>query len=327
MKTPSFWSHNGMISTALLPASWLYRTLSFLRLLTTQTYLSSVPVICVGNITSGGTGKTPVTSWLAGKLKEQGYQPVILSRGYGGFLTGPIMVDTAIHGADLCGDEPLLLAHTAPVMISANRAKGAHAIEQMGRFDVIIMDDGMQNPQLHKQALISVFDGAIGTQNGRIFPAGPLRQAFNPQKMKADFIIINGSDDTNIGSAFRQDQVISATLLPQPPFPKISHKEPVFAFAGIGRPARFFASLTEAGYQIAGTIAFGDHHPYQEAELQDLRQKAKGANLITTQKDWVRLPKEWQKDIAYLPVSLHISETDSKRLVRGICQKIKPAAN
>lgn len=321
MKTPAFWSHKGMVSAALLPASWLYRALSFLRLLTTQTYHSSVPVICVGNITSGGTGKTPVTSWLAGELKEQGYQPVILSRGYGGSLKGPIMVDPASHGAAACGDEPLLLAQTAPVMISANRAKGARAIEQMGRFDVIIMDDGMQNPQLHKHAIILVFDGVVGTQNGRIFPAGPLRQAFNPQKMKADFIIINGPDDTNLASAFPEDQVMSATLLPHPSHPKISHKTPVFAFAGIGRPARFFASLTEAGYQLAGTKAFGDHHPYQEAELQELWQEAKGANLITTQKDWVRLPAKWQKDIAYLPVSLHISETDSKRLVSGICQK------
>lgn len=312
MKAPSFWSHKGMISSALLPLSALYNSLSALRTKASSPYQANIPVICVGNITSGGTGKTPVTAFIATLLHNQGYKVAILSRGYGGTQKKPLKVAFAKHAASLVGDEPLLLSQFADVIISRNRAEGARYIEDHGGYDVIVMDDGMQNPQLAKDAVLTVFDGAIGVQNNRILPAGPLRQSLSSAMPSTDLVMINGQDATSLCDHLGNLPCVSFDLAPAPSEVEKMLQGPVFAFAGIGRPKRFFDTLKNQGYQLAGSKGFGDHYQYQETDLADLSQlaKATGARLITTEKDWVRLPKDWQDQVAYLPVRLQISEKD-----------------
>ena len=319
MKAPHHWTNKGLISTALLPLSWLYLLAGFCLSRLTKPYHARLPVICVGNITSGGTGKTPITAYLANLAKERGLRPVILSRGYGGHITTPTRVDPATHSATDCGDEPLLLATYAPVIIARNRGKGAEFIEAQNCFDVIIMDDGMQNPQLYKDHVICVFDGAIGYQNGRIFPAGPLRNSVATGCDNADIIIINGDDETKLRAAFPDKIMLSSSLTPSgtpPHLTKAQAKSPLFAFAGIGRPERFFETLAQQGYYLAQTKSFGDHHHYTPQEIAALIEGAKAlsASLITTQKDWVRLPFAIRKHIAYLPVEAHICETQTAHL-------------
>ena len=312
MKAPHFWNQKNILSSLLIPAAWLYRLAGWLRALIVRPYRSSLPVICVGNITSGGTGKTPVTAYLAKLAKSQGLAPVILSRGYGGTITTPTFVDPEQHDARLCGDEPLLLSQSAPVLIARHRGEGARFIEAQNRFDIIIMDDGMQNPQLHKDSVIAVFDGKIGIQNGRIFPAGPLRTSLSQGRAQADIMMMNGADDTSLLVHPYDKSALFFHLKAEAAIPVIKKTTPLFAFAGIGRPERFFETLANEGYYLAQTKAFGDHHGYNQDDITALVEGARAlsALLITTQKDWVRLPPAIQKHIAYLPVSLHISATD-----------------
>lgn len=312
MKAPLFWNDKNIRSSLLIPASWLYRLAGWCRAHIVRPYRSRLPVICVGNITSGGTGKTPVTAYLAQLAKAQGLSPVILSRGYGGTITTPTFVDPERHDARQCGDEPLLLSQSAPVLIARDRGEGARFIEAQNRFDIIIMDDGMQNPGLCKDCIITVFDGKIGIQNGRIFPAGPLRTSLAQGRAQADIIFINGADETDLLADLGDQSVVTFQLKAQDAIPAIKKTTPLFAFAGIGRPERFFETLAEDGYYLAQTKAFGDHHHYNQDDITALVEGARAlsALLITTQKDWVRLPPAIQKHIAYLPVSLHISATD-----------------
>ena len=323
MKAPHFWSHKNSLSHLMIPASWLYRLAGWCRALMTRPYRSRLPVICVGNITSGGTGKTPVTAYLAKLAQSQGLAPVILSRGYGGSMTAPTFVDTKRHNASHCGDEPLLLSHTAPVLIARHRGQGARFIEAQNRFDVIIMDDGMQNPQLEKDCVIAVFDGKIGIQNGRIFPAGPLRTSLAQGRRHADLIMMNGADETELLAHLGDKRAITFHLAAEAAIPAVKKDTPLYAFAGIGRPQRFFETLEEAGYLLTQTKEFGDHHSYNQADIAALVEGARAlsAALITTQKDWVRLPPDIQKHIAYLPVSLHISAMDEAILAAHLNAK------
>ena len=316
MKAPLFWNDKNIRSTLLIPASWLYRLAGWCRALIVRPYRSHLPVICVGNITSGGTGKTPVTAYLAQLAKSQGLAPVILSRGYGGTITAPTFVDPVHHDARTCGDEPLLLSQSAPVLIARDRGEGARFIEAQNRFDIIIMDDGMQNPSLYKDSVIAVFDGKIGTQNGRIFPAGPLRTSLATGRGLADIILMNGSDETALASQLGDKRPLTFHLKAQAAIPALKKTKPLFAFAGIGRPERFFETLADEGYYLAQTKAFGDHHSYNQDDITALVEGARAlsAMLITTHKDWVRLPPAIQKHIAYLPVSLHISPADEALL-------------
>lgn len=323
MKTPTFWSQKGFWPLVLWPASWLYQLLGLVRNALTTSYQANIPVICVGNLTSGGTGKTPVTAYLANMAKDAGLRPVILSRGYGGNLSGPIIVDSTYHQAKDCGDEPLLLAQSAPVVISRNRAAGAAFIESQRMFDIIIMDDGMQNPQLAKDHIIVVIDGAIGLQNEAIFPSGPLRTSLKNGLKHADLFMINGTDETGLSARLPQQKTISFDLAPEQAIPETSKTKPLVAFAGIGRPSRFFKTLEKAGYYLAQTKEFGDHHPYSQHDITGLVESARAlsAGLITTQKDWVRLPKTCQRDIAYLPVTMHISNKARTHLARMLQPK------
>ena len=323
MKAPAFWQNHNLISVLFTPFGYLYQSLGWVRTRMTKPYRSSLPVLCVGNLTSGGTGKTPLTAWLADRLTQKGYKPVILTRGYGGSLKGPLLV-TSEHKAEQCGDEPLLLRQYADIVVSRNRAEGAAFIESQQKFDIIIMDDGFQNPQLQKDMVILVFDGAIGIQNGKLFPAGPLRTSVDKGLKQADMICVNGKDQTQISSLSKMVPCYEFTLSPSALIAPPHDKKRYLAFAGIGRPSRFFESLEQTGYEVIETHSFGDHHMYRPVELEALAQAAQKqeALLITTEKDWVRLPKIWQSRVAYLPVqaSFHAS------IIKDIDKKLQRLA-
>jgi tetraacyldisaccharide 4'-kinase len=255
---------------------------------------AGIPVLCVGNYHVGGAGKTPTVLALAKLLRELGETPVVLSRGYGGKLAGPVRVDPVRHAASDVGDEPLMLAGVLPVVVSRKRADGVPLARAQGA-TVILMDDGFQNPSVVKDASLIVIDSERGIGNGQVFPAGPLRAPLPPQLARTDALIVVGS-----GSAAGQvaaeiaaqgKPVLSAHLKPDEAQVAQLRGKRVLAFAGIGDPARFFNTLRASGIDVAGQRAFADHHPYSQAEIESLIAEAKrdGLILVTTEKDLARL--------------------------------------
>jgi tetraacyldisaccharide 4'-kinase len=300
-QAPEFWARAGFVSDLLAPLGWAYAALGSARRAATRPERIGVPTICVGNLTAGGAGKTPVVLSLAKRLREQGRHPHILGRGYGGSLSGPLQVDAARHTASEVGDEPLLLAGSAMTWIGGDRIASARAAIAAGA-DLLLLDDGFQNPALHYDVALIVIDGGYGVGNGRVIPAGPLREPVGPALQRASAVVMIG--DNARGLSFGAVPMLDARLVP---FAAGDLKGArVFAFAGIGRPAKFFSTLTELGAEIAWTRAFPDHHPYGEGELDALAAaaRAKSASLITTEKDWVRLPAAWREKIRALKVEL-----------------------
>ena len=277
---------------------------------------ASVPVICVGNLVAGGAGKTPVVLALTDLVIRLGLTPHILTRGYGGSLSGPVAVDSRIHDAALVGDEALLLAAKAPTWVARNRRAGASAIAEAGG-GVILMDDGMQNPTLYHDWDILVVDGSYGFGNGYLMPAGPLRETIASGLSRSRFAVLIGNDRQGFETILRPHlPVLRAQVVP------VSDErrwpgERVVAFAGIGRPDKFFATLTAAGATLVATQAFPDHHPYRRDQIADLAAQAAaaGATLVTTEKDWVRLPAEYRESVAVLRVTL-AWEADSEAFLR-----------
>lgn len=268
------------------------------------------PVLCLGNFTLGGAGKTPSAIALAALLRETGRKPAFLSRGYGGCLPGPVVVDPARHGWHEVGDEPLLLARHAPVVVARDRVAGARLCVAAGA-DVIVMDDGLQNPTLGKDLALAVVDAGVGTGNGLSFPAGPLRAPLARQWPHVGGLVLIG--DGSAGTAVaaqalaRGLPVYRARLVPE--YGAVAGRR-VLAFAGIGRPEKFFASLVEIGAEIAAARSFPDHHPYRDADLARLAADAErlGADLVTTEKDAVRLPGAFAARVRVLPVRLAFAD-------------------
>ena len=318
MIAPKFWTERNLISSALLPLSALWMLASHIRTAFARPETAELPVICVGNTSIGGTGKTPVTALLCRIAKEQGYRPCILMRGYKGRETGPVFADPSVHTSTDIGDEAVMLALTNDVCVSADRIRGARFIAAQGKFDVIIMDDGMQNPWLTKDMIISVFDGQTGLGNQRILPAGPLREPVSSGLKRADAVILNGQDETGLKELFSKDlPVFEGQLHPDQKIAKTLKGKRLIGFAGIGRPQRFFTTLKQTGAELVRELSFADHHSYSEADLSRLHQEAlhAGAELVTTHKDWVRLPPEWRVRILALPVSFRISPTHKTQLI------------
>jgi tetraacyldisaccharide 4'-kinase len=264
-------------------------------------YRSRLPVVCIGNFTAGGTGKTPLTALVAGELARLGRSPVVLSRGYGGRLKGPHWVDLALDTAGDVGDEPLLLAAKVPVVVSSDRERGARAIEsRLSSEGVIVMDDGLQNPSLVKDFSIAVVDGSRGLGNGRVMPAGPLRAALPFQLSLVDAIVVNlppACEGTAPGlvEALRAafgGPVLVARTSPVQPVGWIAER-PVIAWAGIGSPGRFFDTLRTLGAKVLQVQSFPDHHLPTESQARALLSEASrlGADLVTTEKDWVRIQR------------------------------------
>ena len=313
IKTPDFWTTRGPVGIMLLPAACLWAGATILRNLLAHETRVALPVICVGNISAGGTGKTPVSALLYDQLTARGHEPAILIRGYGGTARKPLWVDQSLHNASEVGDEALMLAESRNVLVARDRIAGANTIAATGKHDVILMDDGLQNPYIAKDFSIGVFDGTVGIGNGWLLPAGPLRIGFKNGVKTIDAAIINGTDDTNIAARLpaamprycghlTADQKLIAGL----------NGNPVLAFAGIGRPNRFFTTLRNAGANVVHQLAFADHHAYSTADLTRLQEDATrlGATLMTTKKDWVRLPSEWRERVTFLPVTLHLDHGD-----------------
>ncbi|WP_421785732.1 tetraacyldisaccharide 4'-kinase [Hyphobacterium sp.] len=333
MKPPPFWYQESagifsrLTEAVLHPLAALYQFLVQRRLRSVKPSAVEAAVICVGNLTLGGTGKTPVAIGLLDIARQMDINVQALSRGYGGKNKGPLCVDLARHTAKDVGDEPLMLAATAPVWISRNRVAGAEAAI-LHRAELIIMDDGHQNPELHKDLSIVVIDADAGWGNGRIFPAGPLREPVEPGLSRANAIIVMTAepdapvDHDSLGLADLEIPVMTAWLEPAEALPA----EPLFAFAGIGRPEKFFRSLAAAGGQLESTQSFPDHHVYSRSELRELRHAAEdaGAQLITTEKDYMRIPAAERSGITPWPVRVVFAEP--ARVTAWVQQALDAAA-
>ena len=305
MQAPQHWHSEGGMGRMLAPVGWLYGKVGQVRRACTKPARVAKPVICVGNVVSGGAGKTPVAIGLQGWLSRSGRAVHFLSRGYGGRLRGPVRVDPERHDAALVGDEPLLLARRAPAWVSRDRVAGADAAIADGA-DLIVMDDGHQNPTLHKDLSLVVVDAAYGFGNGRVMPAGPLREPLACGLARADAVVLVGDgagfDRNGLPAAL---PVLEADLVPGPETAALAGRR-VFAFAGIGRPGKFFATLAAIGCEVAGTRSYADHHRYSAGEVADLMRAAEDADAIpvTTEKDAVRLGAARDSRIAVLTVSI-----------------------
>jgi tetraacyldisaccharide 4'-kinase len=295
MRTPEFWKRRGPAATLLAPLGVLYGASVAWKARLVRPSPSRARVICVGNLTAGGSGKTPIALTIGTRLQARGRRVFFLTRGYGGTETGPAQVQ-ANDDAGRVGDEALLLTQCAPTVVARDRARGAAFAVAHGA-DTIIMDDGHQNFTLAKDLSIVVVDGESGFGNGLMIPAGPLRESVARGLARADAVIVMNDGNPNL-QAYR-GPVLRARLVPNAGALK---DERVFAFAGIGRPEKFLASLIEAGAIVVGSRFFADHHPFRDGEIAALRELADGARLITTEKDYMRLNEAHRAGIAVLPV-------------------------
>ncbi|CAA7619886.1 tetraacyldisaccharide 4'-kinase [Magnetospirillum sp. SS-4] len=306
MRAPDFWHGDTPLSRLLAPLGSVYAWMVARRLDRADEYRPAVPVICVGNIVAGGAGKTPVVIALARLLLAVGRQPHLLTRGHGGTEIGPRAVDLDRHDHVRVGDEPLLLAETAPTWVARWRPDGAVAAVSMGA-DIIVMDDGFQNGSIARDLSLVVVDGPYGFGNGRVIPAGPCREPVETGLARADAMVIVGADKT--GAAARAEAagvpVLRARLVPGPEAAGLMGRK-VVAFAGIGRPGKFFETLKSCGAHLAAARSFPDHHPYSRAEIEALLAEADaiGAVPVTTAKDRVRLPADLRQRVSVLTVSL-----------------------
>lgn len=305
MQAPAFWQKDDWKARALMPVAWLYGLAGMIRQRGVQPKRVRIPVICVGNLVAGGAGKTPTCLALGALLRAQGQRVAYLTRGYKGTVTGPVRVDTATHMSVDVGDEALLLAHDSVTWVARDRFAGAEEAVAAGA-DVIIMDDGYQNPTLKKDLSILVIDGTYGIGNGRLIPAGPLRETPEAGLSRADAVVLIGADDHDVASQVRgRVPLVRAALLPRQEASHLNGKR-VFAFAGIARPGKFFGTLIDIGAELVQWRAFPDHHAYRPVEVMQLIEEAAKQNAVpvTTRKDWVRLPPAAQDMVEVVDVTL-----------------------
>ncbi len=319
-KTPKFWHKRwSIISILLIPVSWLYRLGHRVNMALQGTpYKSSLPVICVGNAIAGGSGKTPSVMALIKIIKDNdlAQNPVILTRGYGSNSSAPMLVNPKTHGFEDVGDEALLLAQHAPTVISKNRADGAKFIEGMDGADLIIMDDGMQNNRLHKDINFFVIDRQIDFGNNRILPAGPLREPLSVVLDKTQAILC-------IGRAFHSDLPVFESQIAPKSMP--DSNQSYVAFAGLGYPEKFKNTLLDHNINLTAWYPFPDHYAYTQNDEDDLKDRAlnKNAQLITTEKDYVRLSRDFQKHV--MPFAIELQLHDSAEVANFLKEQLEGA--
>jgi tetraacyldisaccharide 4'-kinase len=323
LSTPRWWYSRDrrvmpVARTLLTPASWIWASATARRIAAATPADPGAPVICVGNLTMGGAGKTPIVRAIAEHLTARGVRVHLLSRGYGGRLAGPVQVDPARHVGGDVGDEPLMLARDFPVWVARDRAAGARAAAAAGA-EVVVMDDGHQNPSVKKALSLVVIDGETrGGEwpfgDGRVFPAGPMREPLANGLARADAAIVllpadMPAADPELAAALAARPLLVARLEPAEPPPL----GPQFGFAGVGKPWKVERALRAAGCQLVDFAPFPDHFAYDEATLQALKARAEafGAGLVTTEKDWVRLPPAWRARVAAWPVRVVFEAPDA----------------
>ncbi|MFN3523835.1 MAG: tetraacyldisaccharide 4'-kinase [Phenylobacterium sp.] len=314
LATPRWWyvrtgAPSPVTRALLTPLSWIWAAASARRIARTSPADPGAPVICVGNLTMGGAGKTPVAREILRRLALRGVEAHALSRGYGGTLAGPVRVDPQAHSAAEVGDEPLMMAREAPVWVARDRLAGARAAAAAGA-QAIVMDDGHQNPALAKALSLVVVDaetrgGEWPFGDGAVFPAGPMREPLRAGLARADAVVLLGpadleAPDPELVALFGETPVLTARLEPAEPPPA----GPQVGFAGVGKPWKVERALKAAGCELADFAPFPDHFAYGERELGLLADRARqfDAGLVTTEKDWVRLPPAWRERVAAWPV-------------------------
>ena len=323
MREPGFWHGPSSWKSHLLkPLGALYGAIAANRL-RRRGLNAGIPVLCVGNYHVGGAGKTPTVLALAKLLRELGETPVVLSRGYGGKLRGPVKVDPARHAASDVGDEPLMLAGVLPVVVARKRADGVPLARSLSA-SVILMDDGFQSPAVAKDVSLIVIDGGRGLGNGQVFPAGPLRAPLKPQMARTDALVVVGNghaaEAVAADIAAQGKPVLRAHLKPDEAQAASLRGRRVLAFAGIGDPRRFFATLEASGVEVVQRRTFADHHPFSESEIASLVADAKrdALTLVTTEKDLARMRRDgalpdWAQQIVPFAVTLAFDDPAALR--------------
>lgn len=325
IKTPNFWLTKNFISNLLLPLSLIYRIIFFFKKKFAKKRVVKIPVICIGNIVAGGAGKTPVALEIGKILNTENIKFCYLVRGYKRKNSSEILYISKpnLMTAEISGDETLLLAEISPVVVSKNRFLGYQKIFSQNKFNLIVMDDGLQNFQINYDLKILVVDSKIGFGNHRIMPAGPLRQNLKNIANEIDFFIIIGEKNVLIEQEIKKlnahAKILPATIKSD----NISQfqNQKIYAFCGIAYPSKFFDFLKTNNINIEKSQAFKDHHLYSENELNKLIEEAKENNLtlLTTKKDWVKFPKKFQGEINFLEINLEI---ENKHLIKNFINKI-----